>query len=414
MDLQKCVLFLYLSTLIILSAVAQSEDHPYFGCGQRGNYTENSIYLRNLNTVLSSLPSKLNKYGFCNVSTGKNPNRVNAVAVCRGDVVDSDICRSCIQDAVRLTLQSCPNQIEAFGGYDKCKIRYTNVPILGYWSSSIPTAFLWNVYNASNQDEFKQDVRKLLEGLRDRAANGSPLLKFAAGNISGTDSETIYAAVQCSPDLAAQGCSDCLVSIIEELPQCPCYATIKAPSPKPVIASPPQKSGKNGNTVRTIIIIAVLVVAIVILLSLCVCIVLKKRQKRMPENNDMDEVVDNTTVDEISIVESLQYNFAWRQWREGTALNLVDPFLRGNSGSVPEMMRCIHMALLCVQENVADRPTMSTVVLVLSSSSLSLPMPSAPAFFMHSAISPEAPLLLNEAAAYSSQNEASITELHPR
>nr|GLL50023.1 putative receptor-like protein kinase At4g00960 isoform X4 [Ipomoea trifida] len=85
----------------------------------------------------------------------------------------------------------------------------------GYWSSSILTAFLWNVYNASNQEEFKKYLRKLLKGLRDRSANGSPLLKFAAGNISGPDSETIYAAVQCSPDLAAQGCSDCLVSIMK-------------------------------------------------------------------------------------------------------------------------------------------------------------------------------------------------------
>lgn len=203
-------------------AVAQSEDHPYARCGLSGTYTANSIYHTNLNTVLSSLSSKINEYGFCNVSMGENPNRVSAVAVCRGDIVEADICRSCIEDAARMTIQSCPNQIEAFGGYDKCKIRYSNVSSLGSWFSSLPPVFLSNRYNASNQEQFKQDVRKLLEGLRDRAANGSPFLKFAAGNISGPDFETIYAAVQCSPDLAAQGCSDCVVSIIEDLPQCRC------------------------------------------------------------------------------------------------------------------------------------------------------------------------------------------------
>ncbi|XP_031095009.1 cysteine-rich receptor-like protein kinase 26 [Ipomoea triloba] len=118
--------------------------------------------------------------------------------------------------------------------------------------------------------------------------------------------------------------------------------------------------------------------------------------------------------------ESAEYllSYAWTQWREGTAMNLVDPILKGKSGagsSVGEMMRCIHLALLCVQENVGDRPTMSTVVLMLSGFSMSLPVPSAPAFFIHSTLSPEAMLERNEAAAaYSSQNEASITELYPR
>ena len=32
-----------------------------------------------------------------------------------------------------------------------------------------------------------------------------------------------------------------------------------------------------------------------------------------------------------------------------------------------EVMRCIHIGLLCVQDHVADRPTMSAVVLMLSS-----------------------------------------------
>jgi hypothetical protein len=44
-------------------------------------------------------------------------------------------------------------------------------------------------------------------------------------------------------------------------------------------------------------------------------------------------------------------------------------------------MRCINIALLCVQENAADRPTMSDVVAMLSSESMSLPEPKHPAYF---------------------------------
>ncbi|CBI29543.3 unnamed protein product, partial [Vitis vinifera] len=75
---------------------------------------------------------------------------------------------------------------------------------------------------------------------------------------------------------------------------------------------------------------------------------------------------------------------AWISWREGTASSMIDPTLR--DGSTSEIMRCIHIGLLCVQENVADRPTMASVMLMLNSYSLNLPIPSHPAFFLRSNI----------------------------
>lgn len=68
---------------------------------------------------------------------------------------------------------------------------------------------------------------------------------------------------------------------------------------------------------------------------------------------------------------------AWRSWREGTASNLIDPTLK--TGSRNEIMRCIHIGLLCVQENVAaNKPTMAFVIVMLNSYSLSLRVPSQP------------------------------------
>ncbi|WJX21113.1 non-specific serine/threonine protein kinase [Trifolium repens] len=72
--------------------------------------------------------------------------------------------------------------------------------------------------------------------------------------------------------------------------------------------------------------------------------------------------------------------FAWRNWREGTIRNIIDPSL--NNGSQNEIMRCIHIGLLCVQENLVDRPTMATIALMLSSYSLSMPLPLEPAYAM--------------------------------
>ncbi|MBA0682363.1 hypothetical protein Goari_024088 [Gossypium aridum] len=73
---------------------------------------------------------------------------------------------------------------------------------------------------------------------------------------------------------------------------------------------------------------------------------------------------------------------AWRNWNEGTALEVVDPILR--DGSRSEITRCIQLGLLCVQEDTAYRPTMASAVLMLSSYSISLPVPSAPPLSMHS------------------------------
>ncbi|XP_048436507.1 cysteine-rich receptor-like protein kinase 29 [Pyrus x bretschneideri] len=77
-------------------------------------------------------------------------------------------------------------------------------------------------------------------------------------------------------------------------------------------------------------------------------------------------------------------SYAWKSWKEDTASNLIDPLLK--SGSIPEIMRCVHIGLLCVQQNIADRPTMAAVILMLTTNSVDLPVPSQPAFFMDGGI----------------------------
>lgn len=105
---------------------------------------------------------------------------------------------------------------------------------------------------------------------------------------------------------------------------------------------------------------------------------------------------------------------AWRNWREGSATNIIDSTL--NNGSRDEILRCIHIGLLCVQENIASRPTMASVVVMLNSYSVSLPIPSEPAFHMESVTGN---LLDTKSWDYSAEaqesvNGASITETFPR
>ncbi|KAL5730899.1 non-specific serine/threonine protein kinase [Ranunculus cassubicifolius] len=72
---------------------------------------------------------------------------------------------------------------------------------------------------------------------------------------------------------------------------------------------------------------------------------------------------------------------AWKLWRDGNALELIDPIL-GENYSAEEILRCIQIGLLCVQDKADDRPTMSNVVLMLTSYSLTLGTPTTPTFIM--------------------------------
>ncbi|KAL6871520.1 hypothetical protein ACP4OV_014349 [Aristida adscensionis] len=79
--------------------------------------------------------------------------------------------------------------------------------------------------------------------------------------------------------------------------------------------------------------------------------------------------------------------YAWQLWREGRAFELIDPTL-GERSDVASIMRCVKVALLCVQDNAMDRPTMADVTAMLAAgaagdagSASALPDPRRPPHF---------------------------------
>nr|GEU88962.1 cysteine-rich RLK (receptor-like protein kinase) 26 [Tanacetum cinerariifolium] len=69
---------------------------------------------------------------------------------------------------------------------------------------------------------------------------------------------------------------------------------------------------------------------------------------------------------------------------------MIDPTLKTQStASLPNIIRSIHIGLLCVQENVNDRPTMGSDVNMLNNLSIELPQPSRPSEFSSSSGSSE-------------------------
>ncbi|CAI9771180.1 unnamed protein product [Fraxinus pennsylvanica] len=292
-------IFLTLTNFVVI--VDSLYPSPYFlyQCLNNGNYTTNSTYHTNLNGLLSSVSSNIDRNGFYYSTAGQYSNRVNAIALCRGDV-QLDKCRSCVYYAALFLSQLCPYQKQAILSDLHCMVRYSNDSI--FRTLAIRPYFQEReAESVMSTDQFNQDLRTLFDSLRSRAAYGGPLKKFAAANRTAPAFQTIYGLVQCTPDLTSQDCSNCLLQAAKLMSECcngakgvkihtpscclryrtnPFYNNSMVEEPPRMIPKPP--AGKNANTTRTIIIIIVPIV-LGLILVICVGIFLRMRQKRKQE-----------------------------------------------------------------------------------------------------------------------------------
>ncbi|KAG7557705.1 Protein kinase-like domain superfamily [Arabidopsis suecica] len=104
--------------------------------------------------------------------------------------------------------------------------------------------------------------------------------------------------------------------------------------------------------------------------------------------------------------------YVWKLWVENSPLELVDEAMRGNF-QTNEVIRCIHIALLCVQDDSSERPSMDNILVMMNSFTVTLPIPKRSGFLLQnmrdskdqSAASKSLPL---------SVDDSSITIVHPR
>ncbi|VAH64836.1 unnamed protein product [Triticum turgidum subsp. durum] len=69
--------------------------------------------------------------------------------------------------------------------------------------------------------------------------------------------------------------------------------------------------------------------------------------------------------------------YSWKLWKEGETADLLDEAMAG-SIDYSVVLRCIQVALLCVEVHPKNRPLMSSVVMMLSSENATLPEPNEP------------------------------------
>ncbi|XP_027353643.1 G-type lectin S-receptor-like serine/threonine-protein kinase At4g27290 [Abrus precatorius] len=69
---------------------------------------------------------------------------------------------------------------------------------------------------------------------------------------------------------------------------------------------------------------------------------------------------------------------AWKLWKEGNPTQFIDSSLE-DSCILSEAIRCIHIGLLCVQQHPNNRPSMASIVVLLSNEN-ELPLPKDPSY----------------------------------
>ncbi|XP_042373316.1 receptor-like serine/threonine-protein kinase SD1-8 [Zingiber officinale] len=102
-------------------------------------------------------------------------------------------------------------------------------------------------------------------------------------------------------------------------------------------------------------------------------------------------------------------DYVWRLWRHDKALELLDETICP-SFSMEQVIRCINIGLLCVEERCEDRPTMTSILLMLGSENTLLPEPRQPGFVSRDLQEGNSTSIMKCACS----NEASITILEAR
>ncbi|KAL2931891.1 Cysteine-rich receptor-like protein kinase 8 [Bienertia sinuspersici] len=212
MELSK-LLILAVQLIFVIPKISAQFELNYHLCGKT-TYSTPSTFQTNLNTTLSSMSSDTRiTYGYYNFTAGKQPDKVEATALCRSDITLSD-CRTCVSSMVSTLPTTCQNNRQAFGYSDYCQLYFTNTSAFHVLTDEPNYALRFNG-NVTDAPNFNTSLTTLMTTLLKNASLGGSEVKFATGKIKLTSNQSIYGLVQCSPDLSRTNCVTCVQYLID-------------------------------------------------------------------------------------------------------------------------------------------------------------------------------------------------------
>ncbi|KAL8158466.1 hypothetical protein V2J09_000003 [Rumex salicifolius] len=285
--------------ILILPAVIHG-NQPFFinnMCLSKpsGNFTQNSFYQKNLNSVLDGLSSQSASLSFSNGTAGTAPDQAYALFYCRYDL-SSEECGACVKAAVKELTSNCTAEREGIAWFEQCTLHYANRNIFSLKEES-PSSQYYSLTNVTmDTAQFYDKLSTALDGLINQAAYNSTNsfhYRTLVTPLSSTD--TLYLLVQCTPDIDSTSCDRCLRSTVPYLPwKGMIWAMIFMPSCQmryslalffPVSAPPPPPSSTASSSTKGAafyILRAAMpaAVGILLLIGIIICFINRRRARK--------------------------------------------------------------------------------------------------------------------------------------
>ncbi|VVB03793.1 unnamed protein product [Arabis nemorensis] len=202
----KPILFIAVFSLVETFSFADVDTFVYGGCSQP-KYFPGSPYESNVNSLLTSFVSSASLYTYNNFTVdGDSPGSVYGLYQCRGDLSSSSgDCTRCVARAVSRLGSLC---VGACGGalqLEGCFVKYDNATFLGVEDKTVVVRRC-GLPIGYNSDELTR--RDSVVGYL-AASNGGSYRVGVSGGLLGV--------AQCTGDLSATECQDCLMEAIGRL-----------------------------------------------------------------------------------------------------------------------------------------------------------------------------------------------------
>nr|GLL45713.1 putative receptor-like protein kinase At4g00960 [Ipomoea trifida] len=347
-------------------------------------------YGANLKSLLSTLSSHGNyENGFYTFTAGDDHHddtAAHGLFGCRGDIPTAD-CDICVTQACLDILQLCPKEKTAISWYEKCMLRYSDGPVSGRAAGDddrLATRVLCGKEQnrISQRALFMEWIGKTLEEMTNSLSGGGK--KFGTHKGMRRTVSTLEKQHRRSLLIAKNfiGTSIFPVDVIGtstgEFSQYD-FAIIRAITNDFSLENKIGEGG-YGSVYKGMLPIGQEVAV--------------KRLSRSSRQGDQEFK-----------------NEAWEHWRDGSPLKILDPTLEKYYAE-NEVIQCMHIGLLCVQEYANDRLTMGEVMCMLNNySANNWATPHEPAFYGNGSKRMPREIELEQSMTV---NEVSISELYPR
>ncbi|KAJ8764420.1 hypothetical protein K2173_006160 [Erythroxylum novogranatense] len=210
MVLSKFYSTFYLVSFAIVLQTVNGVDPLHHVCSLSRYSSATSGYelaQSNLEKLLASLSESTPPAGFSRYSIGTNSDQIHGLALCKGDVNETD-CKTCVEQAGKEIPKLCPSKKSAVIWYDNCMLKYSNKDFFGHVDMKYRYRRCnWSWELVIHSVAKQKLIHKLLKNV-EKAPNLYAIEDVKKGVTKRAGS--FYGMAQCTRDLSVSKCKRCL------------------------------------------------------------------------------------------------------------------------------------------------------------------------------------------------------------